>query len=190
MPVRKFATHLWFDRQAEQAAKLYTSLFDDSSIDVVTPAPAGIPDVEAGSVFIVELTIMGQKYIFLNGGPQFPFNSQVSLYVGCDGQAEVDHYWAALLADGGQPGPVRLVDRPVRAVLADHSETAGGAHERCRSSGRKARHGRDAENGEDRCGRARGSGPRLVPRPRAGPGVSAPARPLVTGRALEARRLR
>jgi predicted 3-demethylubiquinone-9 3-methyltransferase (glyoxalase superfamily) len=102
MSVTKFATHLWFNSQAEDAAKLYTSLFENSSIDNIVRAPEGIPDTAPGQVFIVELTIMGQKYIFLNGGPQFPFNSQVSLYVLCDGQADVDKYWEALLADGGK----------------------------------------------------------------------------------------
>jgi predicted 3-demethylubiquinone-9 3-methyltransferase (glyoxalase superfamily) len=104
MPVLKFATHLWFDSQAEEAAQFYTSLFEDSHIDRVTTAPAGIPgDVKEGSPFIVDLTLMGQNYIFLNGGPEFPFNAQVSLYVLCDSQAEVDHYWDALMADGGAP---------------------------------------------------------------------------------------
>jgi predicted 3-demethylubiquinone-9 3-methyltransferase (glyoxalase superfamily) len=104
MAVLKFATHLWFDDQAEEAARFYTGLFEDSSIDKVTRAPEGIPGgVEAGSVFIVDLTLKGQKYIFLNGGPEFPFNPQVSLYVLCDSQADVDRYWEALLAGGGAP---------------------------------------------------------------------------------------
>jgi len=103
MAVKKFATHLWFDTQAEAAAKLYTSLFENSQIDRLIKAPEGIPDTKVGSVFIVELTIMGQNYIFLNGGPQFPFDSQVSLYVLCEDQADVDKYWEALLADGGKP---------------------------------------------------------------------------------------
>jgi len=104
MTVLKFATHLWFDNQAEEAAKFYTTLFEDSTIERVTYAPEGIPGgVQAGSPFIVDLTLMGQKYIFLNGGPEFPFDAQVSLYVLCDSQAEVDRYWEALLADGGAP---------------------------------------------------------------------------------------
>src|SRR6476619_3630224 len=103
MPVHKFATHLWFDSQAQEAAELYTGLFDDSSVDAVIEAPEGIPGTEPGSIFIVELTIIGQRYIFLTGGPQFPFDSQVSLYVLCDGQDDVDRYWEALLADGGKP---------------------------------------------------------------------------------------
>jgi predicted 3-demethylubiquinone-9 3-methyltransferase (glyoxalase superfamily) len=104
MTVLKFATHLWFDDKAEEAARFYTSLFENSRIDRVTPAPPGIPGgVGEGSPFIVDLTLMGQDYVFLNGGPEFPFDAQVSLYVLCDGQAEVDHYWEALLADGGSP---------------------------------------------------------------------------------------
>jgi predicted 3-demethylubiquinone-9 3-methyltransferase (glyoxalase superfamily) len=103
MSVLKFATHLWFNNQAQQAAELYTGLFENSSIDNVVRAPAGVPDVEEGAVFIVDLTIMGQKYIFLNGGPQFPFDSQVSLYVQCETQEDVDKYWEALLAGGGKP---------------------------------------------------------------------------------------
>ena len=102
MAVLKFATHLWFDNQGEEAAKFYTSLFEDSRIDSVARAPEGVPGIKAGSAMTVDLTIMGQKYIFLNGGPLFPFDSQVSLYVLCDGQAEVDKYWDTLTADGGK----------------------------------------------------------------------------------------
>ncbi len=103
MSVVKFATHLWFDDQAVEAAEFYTSLFDDSRIERVVDTPAGIPDGRKGTPFFVDLTLMGQNYIFLNGGPQFPFDAQVSLYVLCDGQAEVDHYWDALMADSGAP---------------------------------------------------------------------------------------
>ena len=103
MAVLKFATHLWFDSEAEEAARFYTSLFEDSHVDKVTLAPPGIPGVEEGRPFIVDLTLMGQNYIFLNGGPEFPFNAQVSLYVLCDSQADVDHYWDTLMADGGSP---------------------------------------------------------------------------------------
>jgi predicted 3-demethylubiquinone-9 3-methyltransferase (glyoxalase superfamily) len=112
MSVKKFATHLWFDNQAEEAAKFYVSLFDDASIDNVNRAPEGIPGTEPGSAFVVELTIMGQNYIFLNGGPLFPLNESVSLYVLCEGQADVNHYWDALLADGGKPSQCGwLVDK-------------------------------------------------------------------------------
>jgi predicted 3-demethylubiquinone-9 3-methyltransferase (glyoxalase superfamily) len=101
MSVVRFATHLWFDDQALEAAELYTGLLPDSRIDRVTQAPEGVPDATAGSPFIVDLTLMGQQYIFLNGGPQFPFDSQVSLYVLCETQQEVDGFWSALLEGGG-----------------------------------------------------------------------------------------
>ncbi len=101
MTVLRFATHLWFDSQAVEAAELYVSLLPDSHVDRVVAAPEGVPGAEPGSPFFVDLTLAGQQYTFLNGGPQFPFDSQVSLYVLCDGQEEVDHYWAALLDGGG-----------------------------------------------------------------------------------------
>ena len=101
MSVLRFATHLWFDQDAIEAARLYTGLFPDSRIDRVVAAPDGVPGATPGAPFFVDLTLFGQQYTFLNGGPQFPFDSQVSLYVLCDDQADVDRYWTALLADGG-----------------------------------------------------------------------------------------
>lgn len=101
MPVLRFATHLWFDDRAVEAAELYTDLIPDSRIDRVVTAPPGVPDTEPGSAFFVDLTLAGQQYTFLNGGPLFPFDSQVSLYVLVDTQEELDRYWAALTADGG-----------------------------------------------------------------------------------------
>jgi predicted 3-demethylubiquinone-9 3-methyltransferase (glyoxalase superfamily) len=103
MAVVRFATHLWYDDQAEEAAELYTRLLPDSHIDAVTRAPEGIPDIEPGSVFFLDLTLQGNRFIFLNGGPQFPFNEQVSLYVCLDTQEEVDRLWDALLENGGTP---------------------------------------------------------------------------------------
>jgi len=102
MSVLKVATHLWFDDDAVEAAELYTGLLPDSRIDRITTAPEGIPDTPPGSPFIVELTLMGQRLILLNGGPLFPFDSQVSLHVLCDTQDEVDRIWSALLEGGGQ----------------------------------------------------------------------------------------
>jgi predicted 3-demethylubiquinone-9 3-methyltransferase (glyoxalase superfamily) len=102
MTVLRFATHLWFDHEAVEAAECYTALVPDSHIDRVVAAPPGVPGTEPGSAFFVDLTIGGQQYTFLNGGPQFPFDSQVSLYLLCDTQEDVDRYWAALTADGGR----------------------------------------------------------------------------------------
>ena len=102
MTVLRFATHLWFDAQAVQAAELYTSLLPDSRIERVTRAGAGVPGAEPGAPLTVDLVLMGQRYTFLNGGPLFPFDPQVSLLALCDDQAEVDRLWTALLEGGGQ----------------------------------------------------------------------------------------
>ena len=94
---------LWFDGRAEEAAKLYTTLFPDSRIDKVQRAPADNPSTSAGAVLTVEFTLAGRPFIGLNGGPEFPFTEAVSFSIDCADQAEVDRYWDALIADGGEP---------------------------------------------------------------------------------------
>ena len=93
--------NLWFDTQAEEAAAFYTSVFPDSRIVGVTRYPEGSPG-PTGSVMTVEWEIGGQRYVGINGGPQFPFTEAVSFQVTCDSQEELDRYWDALLAGGGQ----------------------------------------------------------------------------------------
>ena len=87
---------LWFDGNGLEAAEFYVSLFPDSRIDAVSPGPDGPP-------VMIGFTLMGRPFQALNGGPQFRFTEAVSLVVPCDGQAEVDHYWAAL-SDEGEEG--------------------------------------------------------------------------------------
>jgi predicted 3-demethylubiquinone-9 3-methyltransferase (glyoxalase superfamily) len=94
---------LWFDGKAEEAAKFYTSLFPDSRIDKVVRAAADNPSTPAGEVLTVEFTLAGNRYVGLNGGPDFPFTEAISLYVECKDQAETDHYWEALMQGGGSP---------------------------------------------------------------------------------------
>jgi predicted 3-demethylubiquinone-9 3-methyltransferase (glyoxalase superfamily) len=94
---------LWFNGQAEQAARYYVSLLPDSRIDRVVRSPADTPSGPAGMVLAVEFTLAGKKFSGLNGGPQFPFTEAVSFQIACDDQAEVDRLWAAL-SDGGSPG--------------------------------------------------------------------------------------
>ncbi|WP_030271643.1 VOC family protein [Streptomyces sp. NRRL B-24484] len=101
MPEQKITTFLWFDHQAEEAARFYTSLFPDSRIvDVQRYGEVG-PGA-AGSVMTVSFELAGQRYLALNGGPIFPFTEAISLQVNCDDQAEVDRLWDALTADGGR----------------------------------------------------------------------------------------
>ncbi|HEY6018006.1 MAG TPA: VOC family protein [Gaiellaceae bacterium] len=94
---------LWFDTQAEEAAELYTSVFPNSRIvDVARYGPAG-PGPE-GSVMTVAFELDGQRFVALNGGPEYTFSEAVSFQIDCSSQEEVDRYWSAL-AEGGEEGP-------------------------------------------------------------------------------------
>ena len=94
---------LWFDGQAEEAARFYTSIFPESRIDETLKNSADNPGGKAGSTLLVNFTLAGQSYQALNGGPHDRFNDAISLAVTCRDQAEVDRYWDALTADGGRP---------------------------------------------------------------------------------------
>src|SRR5256712_8594116 len=99
----KITPCLWFDGKAEEAAKFYTSLFPNSRIDKINRSPADTPRGPAGIVLTVDFTVAGQPFIGLNGGPDFKFNEAVSFSIDCEDQAEVDKYWDALIAGGGEP---------------------------------------------------------------------------------------
>src|SRR5215469_5405725 len=105
--MQKITPFLWFDDQAEDAVKSYTSIFNDSKIGRIfryteeTAEKTGRP---VGSVLTIEFEIEGQEFVALNGGPQFKFNESVSFVVNCDTQEEIDYYWEKLSADGGSTG--------------------------------------------------------------------------------------
>ena len=102
----KITPMLWFDiGEAEEAAELYTSLFPNSRITDVQRSAADTPSGPEGMVLTVAFELAGRSYVALNGGPEFRFSEAISLQVECEDQAEVDRYWDALLADGGEPGP-------------------------------------------------------------------------------------
>lgn len=95
---QKITPCLWFDKQGEEAARFYVSLFPDSRIDKVQRSPTDYPSGQAGDVLLVEFTLAGGRFTALNGGPHFTFNEAVSLQIDCEDQAEVDRLWAALSA--------------------------------------------------------------------------------------------
>jgi predicted 3-demethylubiquinone-9 3-methyltransferase (glyoxalase superfamily) len=100
MADRALTTCLWFDTQGEEAAHFYLGIFKDSKLGRIgryTDAGPG----PAGSVMVVEFELNGQKFIGLNGGPQFTFNESISFQIPCADQAEVDYYWSRL-SEGGQ----------------------------------------------------------------------------------------
>ena len=100
---QKITTFLWFDNQAEEAARFYTSLFDDSRIVAISRYPDAVPS-KAGSVMLVTFELAGQQFHALNGGPQYTFNESVSLLVECETQGEVDALWSKLCT-GGEERP-------------------------------------------------------------------------------------
>ena len=105
--MQKITPFLWFDGQAEDAAKFYASIFKDSKTgrilrygkEVAKVSESGRP---VGSVLTIEFEIEGQKFVALNGGPQFKFNEAVSFVINCKTQEEVDYFWEKLTADGGE----------------------------------------------------------------------------------------
>lgn len=101
----KITPNLWFDNNAEEAAEFYIGLFPDSRIVSVHRAAADNPSTRKDAVLVVEFMLAGRRYVGINGGPQFPFTEAVSFQIDCADQAEVDHYWDMLTADGGAPGP-------------------------------------------------------------------------------------
>ncbi|MCC5031819.1 VOC family protein [Streptomyces sp. WAC 00631] len=96
-----FTTCLWFDGRAEEAAQYYTSVFEDGRIGKTSRYTEAGPG-PAGSVITVDFEINGQKFVALNGGPEFSFTEAISFQIKCENQAEVDHYWDRLTEGGGQ----------------------------------------------------------------------------------------
>lgn len=92
--------YLWFDNDLEEALEFYTAIFKDAEVTNTVRMPAGGPAPE-GTLLNAEFELAGQKFIGLNGGPQFKHTEAFSLFVTCDGQQEVDYYWNALVAGGG-----------------------------------------------------------------------------------------
>ncbi len=100
--MQKITTFLTFNDQAEEAASLYTSVFKNSSIDRITRYGAVGP-APAGSVMSIIFQLDGQPFYALNGGPYFSFTNGISLFVNCETQEEVDHFWEKL-SEGGEKG--------------------------------------------------------------------------------------
>jgi predicted 3-demethylubiquinone-9 3-methyltransferase (glyoxalase superfamily) len=96
--MQKITPFLWFDKEAGQAAKFYTSIFKNSKIK----KSSVLNDTPSGTVEIVTIELFGQDFTLMSAGPLFKFNESVSFVVSCKDQKEVDYYWNKLTADGGQ----------------------------------------------------------------------------------------
>ena len=100
--IAKIQPCLWFDGNAEEAARFYADTFPGTRIDAVMRAPGDYPAGKEGDVLTVEMTILGMPFLLLNGGPEFKFNLAVSFQVATDDQAETDRYWTAITTNGGE----------------------------------------------------------------------------------------
>jgi len=98
----KIATCLWFNKNAEEAAKFYAATFPDSRVTGVHKAPSDYPSGKAGDVLTVDFTVLGQPFVGLNGGPEFKFDEAISFQVFTDTQEETDRYWNAIVKNGGE----------------------------------------------------------------------------------------
>jgi len=99
--MQKITTFLWFNGQAEEAAKFYTSVFKNSKITSISHYSEAGP-MPAGSAMSVNFELEGQEFIALNGGPEYSFTPAISLFVNCESQAEVDKLWEKLTHGGGE----------------------------------------------------------------------------------------
>ena len=103
--MQKITSNLWFDSQAEEAAKYYVSIFKNSKIGRISRYGKEGYEIHkrpAGSVMTIEFILEGQTFVALNGGPHFKFNEAISFIVNCETQEEIDYYWNKLSA-GGDP---------------------------------------------------------------------------------------
>src|SRR5438067_12847161 len=104
--MQKITTFLWFDNNAQQAVKFYTSIFKNSKITLTSYTPESVAKNNGGkpgSILTIAFTLNGQNFIAMNGGSQVKFNQAISLMVQCDTQAELDRYWKKLTSGGGKP---------------------------------------------------------------------------------------
>ncbi len=103
MTIARNTICLWFDSEAEAAARFYAQTFPDSAVTAVRKAPGDYPSGKQGDVLTVEFTVLGIPCLGLNGGPAFRHSEAFSFQVATEDQAETDRYWNAIIKNGGQP---------------------------------------------------------------------------------------
>ena len=146
--MQKITPFLWFDNNAEEAMKFYTSVFKHSKIGKITRYSEGAP-VPAGTFMTGTFQIEGQEFVALNGGPIFKFTEAISFVVNCETQKEVDTVLEKAHCRWRAGSAVRLAERQVWAIVANRSEDFNQAFGRQRQDEGRQGHGCDAEDEED-----------------------------------------
>jgi len=138
--IAKIQPCLWFNHNAEEAARFYAETFPDSRVGAISRAPADYPAGKKGDVLTVEMTILGMPFLLLNGGPQFTFDEAVSFQVATEDQAETDRYWKAIIDGGGEESVCgwckdrfglswQITPKRLTQLMAQGGETAARAFE-------------------------------------------------------------
>ena len=151
---------VWYDKDAEAAARFYAEVFPDSEVSAVHRAPGDYPSGKEGDVLTVEFTVAGIPCLGLNGGPAFKHSEAFSFQIATDDQAETDRYWDAIVGNGGQASACGWCKDRWGIFLADHPARAdrGDGGGRCRGQARVRGHD---DHAEDRRRRDRGGAARL-----------------------------
>ena len=152
---------LWYDRDAEDAARFYAKTFPDSSVDAVHLAPGDYPSGKKGDVLTVDFTVMGVPCLGLNGGPTFKHNEAFSFQVATADQAETDRYWNAIVGNGGQESACGWCKDKWGIVVADYADRPDESDHRSRSCCRQTRVRCDDGDEKNRHRCNRGGAPRL-----------------------------
>ena len=138
--VAKIQPCLWFDKNAEEAARFYADTFPGSRIGAIERSPADYPSGKKGDVLTVEMTIFDMPFLLLNGGPEFKFDEAVSFQVATEDQAETDRYWNAITKNGGEESMCgwckdrfglswQITPKRLTELVAEGGETARRAFE-------------------------------------------------------------
>lgn len=98
--MQKITPFLWFDKEAREAAKFYTTVFKEAKLK----SPTQLTDTPSGTVDIITIELFGQNFTLMSAGPQFKFTEAISFVIDCHDQEEVDYYWEQLTSDGGEEG--------------------------------------------------------------------------------------
>jgi predicted 3-demethylubiquinone-9 3-methyltransferase (glyoxalase superfamily) len=147
---------LWFDRDAEAAARFYAATFPNSAVGAMHRAPADFPGGKEGDPLVVEFTVLGIPCIGLNGGPvPFQHNESFSLQVGTVDQAETDRYWNAIVGNGGRESACGWCKDRLGHLLADHASRADTGVGGPGSGDAQARVSGDDDHGQNRYRRHR-----------------------------------
>jgi predicted 3-demethylubiquinone-9 3-methyltransferase (glyoxalase superfamily) len=132
--MQKITPFLWFDKEARQAAKFYTSVFKEAKLK----SPVVLEDTPSGTVDIITIELFGQDFTLMSAGPQFKFTEAISFVIDCVDQEEVDYYWNHLTSDGGEESQCgwlkdkfgvswQVVPRQLNVLLSDQDQKKAGA---------------------------------------------------------------